>query len=57
MTRPLTLVAAFTVAIFGFLAALSACEFVDDTKDGGNDSGYYYDTGDGSGVDTGEYYY
>lgn len=57
MTRPLPLIAVFTVALFGLLVALSACEFVDDTKDGGDDSGYYYDTGDGPGGDTGEYYY
>jgi hypothetical protein len=55
MAGRISWIAAVTAAIFGALAALSACEFVDDSKDGGSDSGYYYDTGNGS--DTGEYYY
>jgi predicted outer membrane lipoprotein len=55
MTRQTSLLAVLIAAVFGVLMALSACEFVDDGKDGGEDSGYYYDTGDGS--DTGEYYY
>jgi hypothetical protein len=55
MSRPISVIAALTGAIFATLAFLSACEFVDSTKDGGEDSGYYYETGGGS--DTGEYYY
>lgn len=55
MPSQISWIAAVTAAIFGTLVALSACEFVDDSKDSSSDSGYYYDTGNGS--DTGEYYY
>jgi len=55
MTHRFSWIAALTGAVLATLAFLSACEFVDSTKDGGDDSGYYYETGGGS--DTGEYYY
>lgn len=55
MRHPFSVIAALAGAALATLAFLSACEFVDSTKDGGNDTGYYYETGGGS--DTGEYYY
>ena len=57
MKQEMTFVGLVVAALFAAVTVLAACEFVDSTKDGGSDSGYYSDTGEGSGSDTGEYYY
>ena len=56
MERDFSLFALVAALLLGAASLLASCEFV-DSKDGSTDSGYYYDTGDGTGSDTGEYYY
>ncbi len=54
MDRDVSLIALLTGLVLAGFSFLAACEFV-DSKDGSDDSGYYYETGSTS--DTGTYYY
>ena len=57
MKQEMSFIGLVVAALFAAVSALAACEFVDSTKDGGSDTGYYYDTGSDTGSDTGEYDY